>query len=115
MSSETSLDRPFMRVNSCGPFREVVDLQDFPKYGKDTILLFRFCEKPVDREGRDRSVKAVGMEGFTVCVCVFFVMQFRQSGHQARQKQRLQRGKTHNNVYNFLYTFAKHVLIWLRF
>ena len=46
--SKISLDWPFMGVNSCGPFREVVDLQNFPKYGKDTILLFLFCEKPVD-------------------------------------------------------------------
>ena len=34
-----------MGVNSCGPFMEVVNFQNFPKYGKDTILLFQFCEK----------------------------------------------------------------------
>ena len=45
--SQTSLSRPFTAVNSCGPFMEVVGLQNFPKYRKDTILLFRFCEKLV--------------------------------------------------------------------
>ena len=40
--SETSIGRPLTGVYSCGRFWEVVDLQNFPKYGTDTILLFRF-------------------------------------------------------------------------
>ena len=38
MYSKISLSRPFTGVNSCGPFMEIVDLQNFPKYGQDTIL-----------------------------------------------------------------------------
>ena len=32
----------FSSLNWCGPFREVVDLQNFPKYTKDTVLSVSF-------------------------------------------------------------------------
>ena len=36
-------------MNLLDPFREVVDLQNFPKHRKDTVLLISvMCEKPVD-------------------------------------------------------------------
>ena len=35
--SKTSLNRPLTVVNSCGPFREVVGLYNFPQHRKDTV------------------------------------------------------------------------------
>ena len=35
--SKTSLNRPPAGENTCGPFREVVDLQNFPKYREYTV------------------------------------------------------------------------------
>ena len=39
MYGKTSLNRPPAGVKSCGPFREVVDLQDFSKFREYTVLL----------------------------------------------------------------------------
>ena len=64
--SKTSLNRPFVGVNSCSPFREVVDLQSFPKYRKDVVVLISIMLKA------SRSVKVVGMAGFR---CVRFLVK----------------------------------------
>ena len=37
--SETSLNRPFTVENSCGPFREVTVIHNFPRYSKDVVFL----------------------------------------------------------------------------
>ena len=42
--SKTSLERPFTGVNSSGPFREVVDLQNFPNTEKIRYFYFGFVK-----------------------------------------------------------------------
>ena len=72
--SQTSIYLPFLKVNLCDPFREVVDLQSFPPYREDMTVLSLVIEKPVSI-GKESSVEVVATGGFTV---YFFTLLWKR-------------------------------------
>ena len=77
-------------VNSYGPFMEVVDKYNFPKFAEDTVLFYFGYVNSWAVSGTGRSVEVVGIEGLIVYRFV--------SGFCARLRFTRQNQKVHKPV-----------------